>query len=300
MKIWSQPFFRLLLLAAVGTSAWHGAARTGNSQTVKDDGALKVVEVRFDDFLGTVASSLEVKAGDEAGMKFRVEGFSRLEGKNDSGYPEDRVHLDYYIDIRDPLGVPLQPAVSGQVQTLLGPQDADWRPSVEWSARIPATAPPGRYPILIRIDDRIGHQSIEHTATLRVRGQSIKPAASLEIMQVEFAPSDDGPWRPVWYYTPGASVYVRYKVAGYQVADNKQVHVEQDWAVLDAGAQEIVSSPNATTENSRGFYPPRFLQSYFSITLRDSQPGEYKVRIGARDRVGGQSATAEARFVLRP
>ncbi len=298
-NIISRFFLLLTLLVSPVMSASVRAAAL-QEQTVLDQGTLKITEVKFDNFLGVVASNLEVKAGDEAGMKFRIENYSKLEGKDDTGRPEYRVQLDYTIDIQDPSGVPLQPTVTGQVQTLLGTQDDGWRPTVEWSVRIPETAPTGRYPVLIRLTDRIGNQTIEHTSALRVRGQAVKTSGNFEIVQLEFAPDDDGPWRPLWYYELKAPIYVRYKIAGYAVSPEKQITVEQDWVVLDAEGKEILRQPAATQEDSRGFYPPRFIQSYFSITLRDPYPGEYKIHIDARDAVGNQSASAEARFVLRP
>jgi hypothetical protein len=267
---------------------------------VRDKGVLAVTDLRFDNFLGVVSPKLEVKSGDEAGMKFFVEGFSRQEQKDDSGRPEYRVQLSYSIDITDPEGKSVQPTTTGKVETLLGIQDEAWRPGVEWSVRIPETAPSGAYPVVIRLLDEIGHQAIEHTATLRVRGISIKTSGQFEIAQVEFAPTDNGPWRPIWYFDSGSPVFVRYNIIGYTVSPDKQISVEQDWALIDEEGKEVIRQPAAMVEESRAYYPPRFIQSYFSVSLRDPLPGPYKIRIDARDKVGDQACSAEARFVLRP
>src|SRR5690242_4876897 len=88
--------------------------RTQNEGNVKDQGMLKVADLRFDNYLGVVSSNLEVKSGDEAGMKFFVEGFSREERKDESGRPEYRIQLSYSIDITDPEGKSLQPTTSGK------------------------------------------------------------------------------------------------------------------------------------------------------------------------------------------
>lgn len=268
--------------------------------TIKDRGALKVASLKFDNFLGVVSSSIEVKSGDELGMKFSIDGYSREEHKDEAGRPEYNVNLTYGIDVRDPEGKPLQPADAGRIQTILSLQDDAWKPSVEWSVRVPETAPTGRYSVAIKVHDEIGQQTIEEMAFFRVRGQSLKTSGEFEIVGVEFAPSDKGPWRPIWYFESRAPIYVRYKIAGYAVGPDRQIQVEQDWAVLDTNGKAVINQPSAKIEESRGFYSPRFIQSYFSITLRDASPGDYKVKIDARDRVGNKSATAEARFVLRP
>ena len=78
------------------------------------------------------------------------------------------------------------------------------------------------------------------------------------------------------------------------------IFFEQDWAVVDAEGEEVISQPAAVADESKAFYPPRFIQGYFSLSLRDPSPGDYKIRIGARDKVGEQEASSEARFVLRP
>jgi len=275
-----------------------GAAQ--NESAVKDHGILKVADLRFDNYLGVVSPNLEIKSGEEVGMKFFVEGFSRDERKDESGRPEYRIQLSYSIDVSDPEGKPLQPTTTGKIQTFLSLQDDVWRPGIEWSARIPETAPSGRYPITIHLVDEIGNQTVEQTAVLRVVGNPLKTSGQFEILQIEFAPTDDGPWRPIWYFDLRSPVFIRYKVAGYAVSAEKQISVEQDWAVLDAEGKEIVSQPAATLEESRGYYPPRFIQSFFSLTLRDPRPGSYTIRIEAHDNIADKTSTATARFVLRP
>ena len=232
-------------------------------------------------------------------MKFFVEGYSREELKDSAGRPEYRVHLKYSIRITDPEGKSLQPDKLGEVNTVLSMQDDGWRPNVDWTVKMPTTAPPGRYPIHIEVTDEIGRQRVEYAADLRVNGPSIKTSGKLDILNIEFAPSDRGPWRPIWYFELRSPVYVRYKVAGYSVSSDKRVIVQQDWTVLNADGEEVLSKQPALVEDSQAYYPPKFIQGYFSLSLRDPEPGDYKIRIEARDEIGGSAASAEARFVLR-
>lgn len=271
-----------------------------SDSTVLDKGTLRLANLRFDNFLGIISASLEVRAGQEAGIKFFVEGFSREERMDSTGRPEYRVQLDYSIEIQDPEGVLLQPATTGEVETVLSMKDDDWRPSVEWSIRVPETAPTGRYPVVIRVNDRIGGVSIREQAALRVHGLTLKRAGGFEILGLEFAPSEDGPWRPIWYFELRSPVYVRYRLTGFAADAQKRIQVDQDWTVVNEEGEEVISKPAAISDESADFYVPRYIQSQFSISLRDPEPGDYRVRVDAHDRISGESATAEARFVLRP
>ena len=93
--------------SAVELSHAQPAPKTSSAPaTVRDKGALAVADLRFDNYLGIVSTNLEARAGDEAGMKFFVEGFSREERKDEGGRPEYSVHLKYSINISDPAGKP--------------------------------------------------------------------------------------------------------------------------------------------------------------------------------------------------
>ncbi len=259
-----------------------------------------VVDLFLDDFRGTRASRVEVRAGEEVGMTFRLEGFERLEGLDESGFPEYGVHLEYEIELRDTDGTLVQPMTPGTAETRLGPQDDAWRPLVEWSARIPETGPSGEYEILIRAKDAMGDQQAEKRITLGVRGMRVEPSPTLLIRQVEFARSPEGPWRPLWYFALRDTIFVRYRIVGFQSSPDHEVWVEQDWSVYNEEGETLVSQANAKEEKRQDFYLPRFLSTDFSLRLEDPQPGEYRLQIAIRDREGGQETMAESRFVLRP
>jgi hypothetical protein len=276
-----------------------GAAQSA-AATAKSAGPLKIVDALFEDEEGFPVSRIEVKAGGEAVLTFRVEGFDRLAGKSETGLPESWVRLQYEVELRDPSGVLVQPVKSGNFENLLGPQDDKWRPLIHWTGEIPAWAPTGNYPIHIRVRDSIADRRAEQTVSLRVVGESVSPASGFQAQQVEFARSDDGPWTPQRYFSLHEPIHVRFKVVGYRVSPRNQVWVEQDWEVLDADGKVLVSQPNAVNDQVQAFYPPRYLATTFRLDLEDPKPGAYTLRITLRDKIGDQTATVDSPFNLRP
>lgn len=275
-------------------------AQAPQATTQKQSAAtLKVSDVFFEDFQGAPTTRWVMKPGEEVALDFRIDGFGRQEAVDKEGLREQRVHLTYQIELHDPEGNVVEPAKPGEIVTTLTPQDAEWRPKINWSARVPAAAPGGNYSILIHVGDLIAKRETDRTVSFRVSGQSL-PAETLQISQVEYSNSERGPWNPERYFARSEAIWIRYTVTGFRVSPEKQVWVEQDWAVLDESGKEVVSQPNAYVTNETSYYPPRFLSTNFTLKLKDAKPGKYTLRIVARDRIGDESTTVNSDFFLRP
>ena len=261
---------------------------------------LKIVEALFEDYDGWLGPRLAIEAGGDVVLSFRVEGFRRLPVRTGSGFQEHHVHLGYHVELRDPLGVLVEPEEDGEIDTILGPRDEEWRPKINWSATVPATAPDGEYRVEILLTDRLGERDIRHSLSFRVRGETIQPSDTLQIQRIEYARSEQGPWFPRRTFSAADTIWTRYKVVGYRVSSENQVWVEQDLEVLDAADNVIVTQPNAAVVRDQSFYPPRFLPTIFQVELEDPRPGEYRLRVNIRDRIGNQSSFHESKFSLRP
>jgi hypothetical protein len=291
---------RLLLLAAFALSSPATLSSPAAMQVDKSTGPLKIVDALFEDVDGFPEAHMELKAGGEAVLTFRVEGFERLTGKGENGLPESWVRLQYEVEMRDPGGVLVQPAKAGDYENLLGPLDDKWRPLIHWTAEVPEWAPTGNYPIRIRIRDSVGDKKAEQSVTLRVIGESVAPSSTLQAENLQFARSDRGPWSSQRYFALKDPVYVRFHVVGFSFAPGNQVSVEQDWSVLDAEGKVVVSKENAVTEQLHSFYPTRFLTTQFRLDFENPKPGPYTLHITLRDRNGDQTASLDAPFNLRP
>ncbi len=261
---------------------------------------LEITEVLFEDYDGWIGPRLDVEAGSNVVLSFRVEGFQRLPVRAGSGLREHRVHLSHHVELRDPLGVLVAPGEEGEIDTILGPRDEEWKPKINWSATVPSSAPGGDYQVEIRVTDRIAERDTRRRVTFRVRGEAVRPSDTLEIQRLEYARSERGPWFPSRTFSIADRIWARYKIVGYRVSPENQVWVEQDLAVLDAEDQVVISQLNASVQRDQSFYPPRFLPTVFEVELEDPQPGEYRLQVNVRDRIGQQSSFIESKFSLRP
>ncbi len=265
----------------------------------QDSPELKIADVLFEDYSGGLNSHWEMKPGEEVVMSFRIEGFGRLE-MMEEGINEQKVNLHYRIAMQDPQGVAVEPERTGEIETTLGMQDKEWRPKINWSARIPDTAPGGDYTVRIEVSDRIAQRDTVKNASFRVLGPRASAADELQIRQLEYSVSERGPWSRERYFSPSEAIWVRYQVAGYGVSPNKQIWVEQDWTVLDPDGKVIVKQPDGFDRKEQHFYPPRFLATSFTLNLTRPKPGKYTLRIEVRDRIRDRNISFESNFFLRP
>ena len=170
---------------------------------------------------------------------------------------------------------------------------------------MPSSAPDGDYHVEIRVTDRIAERDTRRRVTFRVRGEAVQPSDTLEIRRLEYARSERGPWFPSRTFSIADRIWARYKIVGYRVSPENQVWVEHDLAVLDVEDSDaednvLVSQINAAVQRDQSFYPPRFLPTVFEVELEDPQPGEYRLQVNVRDRIGHQSSFLESKFSLRP
>ena len=261
---------------------------------------LEIAEVLFEDYDGWIGPRFDVEAGGNVVLSFRVEGLRRLPVRTGSGLREHRVHLSHHVELRDPLGVLVAPGQEGEIDTILGPRDEEWKPKINWSATVPSSAPDGDYHVEIRVTDQIAERDTSRNVTFRVRGEAVRPSETLEIQRLEYARSERGPWFSSRTFSIADRIWARYKIVGYRVSPENQVWVEQDLAVLDAEDNAVVSQINASVQRDQSFYPPRFLPTVFEVELEDPQPGEYRLQVNIRDRIGQQSSFVESKFSLRP
>jgi hypothetical protein len=259
----------------------------------------RITDVLFEDYSGALFSRWQMKPGEEVALSFRVESFRRQEQLDKEGLREDRVELHYQIELRDPEGVPVAPEQSDDVNTTLRPQDGDWRPKINWMAKVPPTAPGGEYSVRIMVRDGIAQKDAERKVQFRVVGPRLVAPDTLVVRQLEYSNSERGPWSRERYFAPSETIWVRYQVAGYGLSSEKQVSVEEDWTVLDADGKIIATKPVAMAEDQQNFYPPHFLTAEFSLNLQTPKPGKYTLRIGVRDKIRGQSAVFDSDFFLR-
>jgi len=291
-----------LVLVALCAAVAPGFAQTPEEGAPKEgtEARLRIDDVQFEDEHGDVRYRLITGAGTEIVMSFRVQGFERRRIERQGEVPEERVHLQYEAELRDPQGVLVAPGESGEVDTILGPRDGEWTPRIRWSAALPSYALSGQYKVDLRVKDVQSGEETAGSIPVSVRGETLRPDAPLGVQQIEYANTRNGPWFPRRFFAPKRPIHVRYKVAGFAVSPDGEVWVEQDWAVLDAEGAVVVTQQNVVVEHEKSFYPPRYLPTVLELRLEDPQPGAYTFRIVIRDRVSGLSISRDSEFSVRP
>ncbi len=277
-----------------------GMLSLAGAQTPEPTSDLKIVAILFEDFQGEMRTRFSMDAGGMVSLSFEVAGLGGEAVETADGYAGESVQVTYRVELLDPQGVLLEPAKEGEVRTILGPRDADWRPKIRWAGAVPEYAASGEYRVRIQARDALDRRETVATAAFLVRGDLIRPTASLEVQQVGYAVSEEGPWFSARTYSPLEAIQVRYNVAGIQVSPDKQVWVEQDWTVRNEAGEVAASRMNAVVVKQQYFYPPGHLSTRFELRLEDPRPGRFTLRIAVRDRIGGQEATFDSDFVIRP
>jgi len=254
---------------------------------------LTIVQPQFHQFEDgpAVPASFAYAAGDTVFFSLQVAGF-KPEGE------DQVVQLAYSLAAMDSDHVPLVEPKSGKLRAELAPQDKDWKPKIRWEFVIPPWALSGAYRLTAVVRDLNSGQEASRELTFNVRGLSMAPADKLGIHNFRFLRTEDDaePLNPP-AYRPGSTVWARFDITGFKLAEKNRLHLEYDIAVLSPAGKQIYSQANAAVEKDQSFYPKRYVPGAFSLNLTPAvKPGAYTVVLTLRDGVGGQ--TAESRHVF--
>ena len=215
--------------------------------------------------------------------------------------PLEKIQISYRLAAADPHGVPIIAPVKSKLEAALAPQDKDWRPKIREVFAIPPIAPAGSYAVHVSVTDELSQQSVEKDLTIPVRGRTVEPASSLAVRGFGFYRGEDDPnalTAPV--YGPGATVYARFDIAGYQYGPGNAVEVSYGVALSNAEGKSLYSAPAAAVEKTSGFYPQPWVPAGMSLNLeKNILPGQYTVTITLHDAIGKQTAEAKQVFTVQ-
>jgi hypothetical protein len=253
---------------------------------------LAIVDVYFEDYDRTVVKRQDLPAGESIYVTFRIAGFRADD--------QHRIRLTYWLDCLDPQKAPLTETFTRSIETALAVEDERWRPKVDWSLVIPSFAPTGEYQVAIRVRDEIAQKEVRQAVPFHVRGVQMAPADKLEVRDFEFADSEQGQAKAEPVFSPGSTLWARFRVVGFKVSAEKELAVEEDLSVLNAEGKVLFTRPNSAVEKYHMFYPPRFLPAAFNLDLQaDVKAAEYIIRLDIRDLLGKQEARFEAKFKIQ-
>ena len=252
---------------------------------------LSIVEAFFEDPERRIVRNLTLNAGETCYLSFKVAGF-----RTD---PKQHLNLEYRVQFLDPAGEPVVEDFSDKVDATLAPQDQNWLPKIDWERIVPTFAPAGEYQIKVHVEDKIGKTEADFATKFKVRGETVDLGEKIAVQQFVFSDTDNGRQKNDDVYHQGSTLFARFKLAGYKIAD-KTYWVEQDLSIRDSTGKVLFTNPTSTEKN-RLFYPQRVLSNSFNLDVsKGVKPGEYILHLDIRDKIGEQAISYEAKFRVEP
>jgi hypothetical protein len=239
-----------------------------------------------------ISPSYRYVAGEVLYLSYRVSGYTL---KNDA------VDLRWQMYLTDPDGLLLAPIENGAFKDEISVNDKDWLPRVDHAIPLPPQLYAGDYLIHLRVSDETAQAIVEQTVPFQVRGRTKEKRESILIRGLRFYSGEDdpAPIDPVSYH-PGATLWARFEIAGYQIGEKNAFDVEYGLAVYRASGELLFEQLVAANEHDTPFYPKFWLMGGFSLNVGAGlSPGEYTVKVQVRDKLakttGEQSATFQVR-----
>lgn len=228
-------------------------------------------------------------SGEPVYLSFRIAGVKAV---------KNRVDVRWQLVATDPEGLLLFPALNGAIREEVTAADENWLPRVQQTLALPAMLTSGIHKMRIRVADELAQASADAVVELRVRGRTYPPPAQIAVQNLRLYREENDPFPaspPL--FTAGATLWIRFELVGYSIGEKNSFAVEYDVAVLRPSGKVLFEQNNAATEGDTPFYPKRAMFGGFSVsTTPDLTPGEYTVRIRARDKQSGQAIEETAKF----
>ncbi len=221
--------------------------------------------------------------GESVFLTFQIAGYQA------SGGDTNTIDLRCRIDALDPDGVKLVETASREIKTPISAEDKNWTPIVRHTFVIPPLALPGRYKLVLSVQDVLGKRDANTELPFNVRGHKVEPSPTLTARNFRFLRSeeDQDPLETA-AYRPGDTLWARFDMIGFKYGEKNRIHVEYGLAVLGPTGKELYAEPRAAVEEGESFYPKKYVPGVLSLNLSKAQPGEYTIVLTLRDEVGSQ------------
>lgn len=236
-----------------------------------------------------ISANYRYVAGEVLYLSYRVSGYT---------VKDDAVDLRWQMYVTDPDGLFLAPMENGAFKEEVTSNDKDWLPKVNHAIALPPQLYSGDYAIHLRVSDEPAQAVVEQTVPFRVRGRAKEKLEGIVLRGLRFYRGEDDPTpiEPASYH-PGATVWVRFDIAGYQIGDKNAFDVEYGLAVYRPTGEKLFEQPVAANERDTPFYPKLWLMGGFNLNLgADLSPGEYTVKVQARDKLAQKTGEQAATF----
>jgi len=238
------------------------------------------------------ASDDQFVPGETLYFRCQVEGYKRTDA--------NEVKIGYEMQAADAHDVALQLSEKGAVSTTLSPEDKNWLPKLRYSVVIPPLAESGEYHVLIKVKDELGGTTAEARATFLVRGHPVEPSDSLAVRNFRFFRNEnDANPIQIAAYRPGDSLWARFDMTGYKIAEKNLFDIGYGLVVLREDGSVAYSQPEAAVSKEAPFYPQRYQPGELSLNLpKDIAKGKYTIVLTVHDNLGQQTSETREKFSI--
>ncbi|MGD0921663.1 MAG: RDD family protein [Terriglobia bacterium] len=164
---------------------------------------------------------------------------------------------------------------------------------------LPPWAPPGQYTISIQAEDQIAHKTEAAAVVFTVKAPPVETSATLVAKNIELANSSDGATLSPPVFTPGQSIWLRFRVLGVKANEQGQVRLTEDWGVIGPDGKPLFEQSDTSLVNEQYVYPPPFVPVTDHVSTPSSlEPGEYKFHVVLHDKMSGADFTLDQPFTI--
>ena len=246
-----------------------------------------------------LAADYDFLPGETAYFSCRIAGFQPF--VKDKDREDNRtVKLTWQLRITDPSGVLIDKPSQGRIESDLVQEDKNWIPKFLASFVVPPFAPSGSYHISAHIRDEVAAKEVDSTLEFKVRGHLVEPSDTLTARNFRFLRAEDdtgGLTAPI--YRPGDTLWARFDIVGFKLAEKNTYTVEYGLAVESAEGKQLFSQPQGAEDNGESFYAKRYVPGVLSLHLDSTVPkGDYVLVIILRDQVGKQLKEERQKFQI--
>ena len=241
----------------------------------------------------------EYLPGEHAWLICRIYGYETEPVDVENQPDVMHMHLSWNVAAFDPMGLPLEPAQSGEVDEQLALQDQGWIAKIAVEFVVPSFAPKGTYRVPVMLHDELDGEEVSDEITFRVRGEDLPESDTLSLRDFRYlAHQDDRFALSPAVYHPGETLFAAFEIVGYQMEENNRFEVEFGLTAYSPEDTAMFSQPVAAVETGDGFYPQRWVPAGFNLNLDpDIIPGNYAIGVLVRDKIGG--AEQEFKYPFR-
>jgi hypothetical protein len=232
-------------------------------------------------------------SGETVHLSFNIAGYA-------IGEEDYHVRLSYRLDFEGPSGVRFALPQGGEIIEEVFPQDEKWMPIVRASPPLPPHGESGIYKVILTVFDRLAQdRKIIKEVPIFVKGESVEVSKSLLIRNLSFSRTEDGEPLSEPIYPPGGTVWARFHITGFKVAEDNSFAVESSLEVLSA-KDEVMFAFESQGEKGAPFYPRRWLPAKFRLDLdSDLRAGEYVVLVSIHDKLRKNTYQQRHRFQVQ-